>query len=81
MGLNDLVAKKQADKAQKKAKASPSGNDGEGKVNKSIRMKESTFLFLKKVTNRIEEESGKYTHEDAILDGLTLLARQKGIEL
>lgn len=80
MGLNDLVASKQANKGQKKAKTSHSAYEGEDKVNKSIRMKKSTFLLLKKVTNRIEEESGKYTHEDAILDGLTLLAQQKGIE-
>ena len=81
MGLNDIVGKKQAQNVQKKAKVVLSASDGENKVNKSIRMKESTFLLLKKVTNRIEEESGKYTHEDAILDGLMLLAKEKGIDV
>lgn len=80
MGLNDLLDKKVQDK-KKKQKAAGPGAKGDEKVNKSIRMRESTFLMLKKVTNRIEEDGGKYTHEDAILEGLSLLAKEKGIKV
>lgn len=80
--MKNLMAGKKGKKSQRKTptKQAVEEREADEKINKSIRMKESTFLLLKKVTNRIEEESGKYTQEDAILDGLTLLAKQKGIE-
>jgi hypothetical protein len=80
MGLNDLLDKKAKENRTKSTKGQKAQEaDTEDKVSKSIRMRESTYLFLKKVTNRLEEESGRYTHEDAILEGLTLLAKERGI--
>jgi len=82
MGLNDLMAGNKTVKTKKKPAPKPVAvePESEEKVTRGIRMKKSTLMLLKKVTNRIEERTGKYTHEDAILEGLTLLAKHKGIE-
>lgn len=82
MGLKDLMADNKSNKDKKK-KSSNQPSQGpliEEKVNKSIRMKKSTFLLLKKVTYQIKAEDDKYTVEDAVLDGLSLLAKKKGID-
>lgn len=78
MGLEDLMAGKKG-RTAKGTKAKPVSDPDEEKINKSIRMKKSTVNLLNKVTFHRKAENDKYTFEDAINDGLTLLAEKEGI--
>lgn len=78
MGLEDLMAGKSG-KSVKTAVKRTAPEPVEEKVNKSIRMKRSTVDLLNKVTFHKKGDSDKYTFEDAIIDGLKLLAEKEGI--
>jgi len=79
--IKNLMAGNKGGTAAKKspAKQPAPKKDIDDKVNKSIRMKKSTINLLNKVTFHLKVENDKYTFEDAINDGLKLLAKQKGI--
>lgn len=78
MGLNDLVNE---GVNKKSGTTKPDKAQSEKKQYKNIYLSQQTIKLLEKVTLTLKIDDSKFTYGDAIYQGITLLAREKGIAL